>query len=123
QAKAAAQPAKPPPAAKPRDAGRKGGASKGEQAAYARRLLGHVQRYKRYPDAARNARASGTARLTITIDRAGRLAGARLRQGSGHAVLDSEALATARRAAPYPKPPEGVGGSTISFSVNLDYRR
>ncbi|WP_048648058.1 energy transducer TonB [Nitratireductor soli] len=116
------QAAKPAPA-NSRSAGRQGGATKGEQAAYARRLLGHVQRHKRYPRAAERQNITGSANLSITIDRAGRLAGVRLRKGSGDAVLDQEALATARRAAPYPRPPEGVGGKTISFSVKLDFRR
>lgn len=131
--KASPRPARPEPAAKPQarpaprsspgNAGSKGGATKGEQAAYARRLLGHVQRHKKYPAAAQNQRISGRAGLSITIDRSGRLIGAKLRKGTGHAILDKEALATARRAAPYPRPPEGVGGRSISFSVNLDYKR
>ncbi len=115
--------ARPAPRSSPGNAGRKGGATKGEQAAYARRLLGHVQRHRQYPAAAQNQRLSGRAGLSITIDRSGRLIGAKLRKGTGHAILDKEALATARRAAPYPRPPEGVGGKTISFSVNLDYKR
>ncbi|EKF43468.1 TonB family protein [Nitratireductor indicus C115] len=131
--KASPRPARPKPAAKaearpaPRSSsgntGRKGGATKGEQAAYARRLLGHVQRHKKYPAAAQNQRLSGRAGLSITIDRSGRLIDAKLRKATGHAILDKEALATARRAAPYPRPPEGVGGKTISISVNLDYKR
>jgi protein TonB len=43
--------------------------------------------------------------------------------GSGHAVLDEEALATARGAAPYPAPPDGVGGKTYAFSVTLRFSR
>ncbi|WP_159592789.1 energy transducer TonB family protein, partial [Chelativorans xinjiangense] len=104
-------------------AGRTGGATAGEKAAYARRLLSHVERHKRYPSEAARQGAAGAAALSITIDRQGRLAGARLARGSGHAILDEEALAVARRAAPYPRPPEGVGGSTISFSVTLRFKR
>ncbi|WP_163267961.1 energy transducer TonB [Chelativorans alearense] len=104
-------------------AGRTGGATAGEKAAYARRLLNHVERHKRYPSKAARQGAAGAATLSITIDRQGRLAGARLARGSGHAILDEEALAVARRAAPYPRPPEGIGGSTISFSVTLRFKR
>ncbi|WP_187972928.1 energy transducer TonB [Aquibium microcysteis] len=98
-------------------------AAPGAEAAYGRRVLSHIQRYKRYPAAARNAGITGVTRLSIVIDRAGGLAGARVSSGSGHAMLDQEALAVARRAAPYPRPPEGVGGNTFSIAVTLRFTR
>ncbi len=93
----------------------------GAEAKYGRRLLSHVERHKRYPAAAQRARISGATRLSITIDRAGGLAGARVSASPGHQILDQEALAVARRAAPYPRPPDGVGGSTFSLSVTLRF--
>ena len=60
-------------------------------------------------------------KLAVTIDRSGRLAGARIAGSSGHAVLDEEALAAARRAAPYPRPPQGVGGATVAIAVTLRF--
>ncbi len=113
------KPAQPPSAASA--AGRQGGATAGEKASYARKLLAHVQRHKRYPPG--TDRLSGATKLAITIDRGGGFAGARVLSGSGHAVLDQAALAVARNAAPYPKPPEGVGGATFTFAVTLRYRR
>lgn len=98
-------------------------AAPGAEVTFGRRVLSHVQRYKRYPDAARRAGISGVTRLSITIDRSGGLAGARISAGSGHAILDQEALAVARRAEPYPRPPEGVGGRTFSFAVTLRFTR
>lgn len=104
-------------------AARQAASAAGAEQAYARRLLGHVERHKRYPAAAARARITGSAQLAITIDRRGGLSGARLISSSGHAVLDQEALAVARRAAPYPRPPEGVGGATYSFGVTLRFTR
>ncbi len=98
-------------------------AAPGAEAKYGRKLLSHVERHKRYPAAARSAGISGATRLSITIDRTGGLAGARVSAGSGHQILDQEALAVARRAAPYPRPPEGVGGRTFSFAVTLRFAR
>lgn len=98
-------------------------ASASEQASYAKKLLAHVQRFKRYPPAAQKAGITGNARLSITIDRSGRLKGARLGSSAGNATLDAEALAVARRAAPYPSPPDGVGSRTFSFSVTLKFSR
>jgi len=99
------------------------GASAGVEAAYGRKLLGHVERRKRYPAAARAAKVTGAVRLSITIDRNGQLRSVRVAKGSGHAVLDEEALATARRASPYPAPPDGVGGKTFAFAVTLRFSR
>lgn len=99
------------------------GASAGVEAAYGRKLLAHVERRKRYPAAARAAKVTGAVRLSITIDRNGQLRSVRVAKGSGHAVLDEEALATARRASPYPAPPDGVGGKTFAFAVTLRFSR
>lgn len=102
-------------------ASRQGGAKAGEKAAYARKLVAHVERHKRYPREAARQNIAGAASLAITIDRQGRLADASLSKRSGHAILDEEALAVARRAAPYPRPPKGVGGATVVFSVTLRF--
>ncbi|KFB09642.1 energy transducer TonB [Nitratireductor basaltis] len=98
-------------------------ASPAAKASYSHKLLRHVERRKRYPRQAASQRISGATRLSITINRSGGLVAARVSGSSGHRILDDAALSTARRAAPYPRPPEGVGGSTISFSVTLRYKR
>lgn len=97
------------------------GASAAAKAAYGAKLLSHVQRFKRYPAAA--AGATGVTRLSVTIGRDGSLRSARVVSGSGNAALDAEARATAGRAAPYPRPPDGVGGATLTFSVALKFTR
>ncbi|NNJ77348.1 MAG: TonB family protein [Anderseniella sp.] len=97
-------------------AGRSGGASAGEKAAYARRVLSHIQRYKRFPSGAR----AGKVGLKVRISASGALQSAAVRRSSGHRVLDKAAIATARRASPYPKPP---GGGSFSFTVSLRYKR
>jgi protein TonB len=97
------------------------GASASAKAAYGAKLLSHVQRFKRYPAAA--AGATGVTRLSVTIGRDGSLRSARIVSGSGNASLDAEARATAGRAAPYPRPPDGIGGATLTFSVALKFTR
>lgn len=96
--------------------GRSGGASAGEKAAYARRVLSHIQRYKKFPSGAR----AGKVRLKVRIAASGALQSASVRRSSGHRVLDKAAIATARRASPYPKPP---AGRSFSFTVSLRYKR
>lgn len=112
------RPAASAPAAAPSRA-----ASAGEQEQYARRLARHVERYKRYPAAAARQRITGVTSLSITINRSGGLVAARVASGSGHSVLDEEALAIARRAAPYPRPPENIGDRNFSFTVALRFAR
>ncbi|WP_309085217.1 TonB family protein [Chelativorans sp.] len=99
--------------------GRRGGATAGELQAYARRLTSHVQRHQRYPPGVTGI--SATVRLAIRLGPQGNFVGASLGRSSGHRVFDQEALAAARRAAPYPRPPSGYRGGTVS--VNLRFQR
>ena len=98
--------------------GRTGGASAGADASYIRRLVSHIQRHKRYPKAAERAGIRGTVGLLIRISGSGGLTAVSIRKGSGNGMLDSDAAATARRASPFPTPPNGQG---FSFSVSLRY--
>jgi protein TonB len=101
----------------------RGGASAGEKAAYAARLRSHVQRFERYPAEAERNGVTGSVRIVITIDRSGRLVSSRLTAGSGSTILDDAARATAERASPYPPPPDGIGGRTLTFTATVRFRR
>jgi protein TonB len=101
----------------------RGGAGAGEKAAYAARLRSHVQRFERYPAEAERNGVTGSARIMITIDRGGRLVSSRLAASSGSAILDDAARATAERASPYPPPPDGIGGRTLTFAATVRFRR
>jgi protein TonB len=101
----------------------RGGAGAGEKAAYAARLRSHVQRFERYPAEAERTGVTGSARIAITIDRSGRLVSSRLAGSSGSAILDDAARATAERASPYPPPPDGIGGRTLTFAATVSFRR
>lgn len=87
---------------------------------YAAQLLRHVERYKRYPDQARRLRLRGAVRLTVTLDRAGRLISSAIAEPSPHEPLNAEAAAVARRAAPYPSMPDGLG-QNFTFTVTLRF--
>lgn len=97
-------------------------ASSGDKEAYGRKVNSHVQRYKRYPDAAARGGMKGAVKVSISIGGSGNLASARVTASSGYPVLDGEALATVRRAAPYPKPPAGFAGAA-RFSLTLRYSK
>lgn len=78
---------------------------------YQRRLLAHIEPYKRYPEAASDAQPRGTVQLVFQIDRGGRVLGIWISHSSGFAILDTAAIDTVRRAAPLPAIPAGLPDS------------
>lgn len=85
------------------------------QANWRSRLMGHLNRHKRYPAEARAAGHEGRPRVAFSIDRSGRVLSARLVGSSGNASLDEEAVAMVRRASPVPPPPPDV--TSLNFTV------
>lgn len=71
--------------------------------AYNALIVGHLEKYKRYPPAARGA--VGKTMLRFTLDRDGKVVDVRIEKSSGNSVLDQEALAVVHRAEPFPKFP------------------
>jgi len=94
-------------------------ASSAEAAGYQGEVLGRIAAQKRYPEAAREHGAQGVAIVRFSIAASGQLAGASLSRSAGDPLLDAEALATVRRASPFPPPP---AGAPRNFSVPLSYR-
>jgi protein TonB len=67
-------------------------------------------------------RQEGTPLVRIVIDRAGRVLSVRLEQGSGHELLDAEALALVERAQPLPPLPDDVTAATVEVVVPVNFR-
>ena len=74
-----------------------------------KQLMSHLNRFKRYPDAARARGLRGVTNVAFTIDRSGRVMSAQVAQGSGstasrrggrgdHPALEPDARAAARHA-------------------------
>lgn len=84
-------------------------------------LLAHLERRKRYPAAASRSGAEGTPVVRISVDAQGRVLSAGLVRSSGHASLDREVVAMARRASPVPPPPPGVP-RTFDIPVRFEIR-
>ena len=76
---------------------------------YENLLLAWLERHKHYPRRARRLRIEGEGRLRIRIDGEGRAVALELERSTGNRLLDRAALDMARRAAPYPPPPEADG--------------
>jgi protein TonB len=99
--------------------------SQGPDAATTRRLMAQwgsgvhraIERRKAYP---RGTRASGTARIRLTLSGDGQLRALGVASSSGDARLDRAARA-AVRAARYPAAPEALGTGPHSFTVPLSF--
>jgi periplasmic protein TonB len=83
-------------------------------------LAAHIERFKRYPQ---GARSQGVARVSFTIDHAGRLLHSSIVQSSGSEVLDQEALAMLARAQPMPRPPDQLTDADLTFVVPVNFLR
>jgi protein TonB len=70
--------------------------------AYGALIVGHLDKYKRYPA---GAHAVGKTTVRFTLDRNGKVVDVKIEKSSGNAVLDREALAIIQRADPFPKFP------------------
>ncbi len=86
------------------------------------RLLSHLERFKRYPDAARAQRAQGTALLSFGMDRNGHVLGYWLVRSSGYPELDDEVLARIERASPLPPAPPELGTEVVQLVVPVRFR-
>lgn len=85
------------------------------------RIAARLARSKRYPPGAQRAGQQDTVLLRLVVDRKGRLLEAVVKQSVGFAQLDAETLELARRAGPYPAPPDSVRGDRIARIFAIDY--
>jgi protein TonB len=87
----------------------------------ARRYAGIVRaRIARNRPSGRGRR--GTVVVRFAISGGGTLRYVRLARSSGDRSLDRAALASVRRASPFPRPPQGMSGSQLTFSIPFRFR-
>jgi periplasmic protein TonB len=84
-------------------------------------LAAHIERYKRYPAAARTHHEQGIATIAFTIDHDGHVLRSSIVQSSGSPALDQETLDMLARAQPMPKPPENTPDRALSFIVPVRF--
>jgi periplasmic protein TonB len=88
---------------------------------YMQGLLGHLERYKKYPRSARRRGEEGKPVVRFEIDRKGNLIFHALVESSGNTTLDEGALATVKRADPFPPLPKEIRGDTKIFDVPVNF--
>jgi protein TonB len=97
------------------------GASAGAVASYNQLVAAHLHRFKQYPPQAKAAGQQGTAKLSFSLSRSGRVLSSRLAGSSGHAALDDETLAMVRRAQPFPAFPPDMKQTSMGFNVAVQF--
>jgi protein TonB len=90
------------------------------EASWRREVEAQVRRNAAYP--ADGGGATGTARITVTIGRNGRLLSHRLAGSSGSPALDRAAMAIIERAQPFPPFPAGMTQAQITDTLPMHLR-
>jgi periplasmic protein TonB len=90
-------------------------------ARYRQRLISEAVRYKRYPPRAVDNGWEGDVVLRINVGPNGEISEFTVRRGSGHSVLDEQALEMFRRAAPRVPVPPSLRGQAFAFDVRAIY--
>jgi len=99
-------------------------ASSNISATWEAQLLAHLEKYRRYPAAARARREQGVVHVRFRMSREGRLLSAEVLRSSGSTALDRAALDTVRRAQPLPAiPPEKPDPLELSVPVEFFVKR
>ncbi len=89
---------------------------------YFAQVLQKVNRQKRYPRREQEERIEGEATVRLTVNRDGALVQADLLQASPQAGFNREALASVRRANPFPEFPEEVTRDALTFDLRVQFK-
>ena len=87
---------------------------------YRETLRSRIRDGFRYPPEALELELQGQVLVQVTVDRAGRLRGARLSGACPHPVLCDDALRTIRASAPFPALPADLGDS-LKIEIPVNY--
>lgn len=81
-----------------------------------------IEQNLHYPPQALANQWQGKCLLQITVDDLGQVLNVSLKKSSGKTLLDNEAIATAKRASPLPKPPsELIQNNRFSFVIPINF--
>ncbi len=116
-----APPAPVPSLASAGPAATPGGGNPGARADYRAVIANWVERHKRYPDSVRRRHLEGVPVVRFQIGRDGTVVMCEVVRSSGRPEIDDAALATIRRADPFPEMPEGVDGASMTFTVPIEF--
>lgn len=97
------------------------GGTPGATSSYAAQLQAWLEKHKEYPRRAELRRQQGTALLYLILDRDGQVLEHRIKETSGHRLLDREVLAMIERAQPLPRMPDEVPNASLELVVPVEF--
>ena len=89
--------------------------------AYNALVFGHLQKFKRYPSAARGK--VGTVVVSFVLNRTGEVTDSAVTKSSGNDVLDHEAIEILHRASPFPAFPAAKPGAQDTYIAPVSFAR
>lgn len=84
-------------------------------------LMAHLQRKKRYPSEARQARQQGIVTVRFTVNRDGAVVASSIKRSSGHDLLDQATLDLMQRVSPLPPIPRAMQRDSLTIALPIDY--
>jgi protein TonB len=84
-------------------------------------LSAWLQKHHEFPARAQRRNLYGATRVRFTIDRDGNLIGYEILASSGHRILDEAAIATLKRAEPFPPMPADLPGAQYAPDVEIKF--
>ena len=93
----------------------------GTLAQYRLQLISAAQRYKRYPRVAMDNNWEGDVLVRMVIDASGMISSVNVKAGSGHEVLDQQALEMFKRAKPLVPIPSALRGKELIIELRAIY--
>ncbi len=89
---------------------------------YSNTLGRAIAKHKSYPKIARMRGWVGDCLLDLKLDDNGNVLSASVKESSGHEALDNQALEMARKAAPFPAPPEVLRDRSFNLTVPVSFK-
>jgi periplasmic protein TonB len=84
-------------------------------------VVRQLQRFRRYPAAARSRKEEGTVMLSFSVDRAGHVLSRTIARSSGHPDLDDEVMALIARAEPLPPFPASMPQQQMDLTLPMRF--
>jgi len=85
-------------------------------------LLRWAYQYLSYPKRSVQRGQEGSVRVSVTIDRSGKIKSQRTIEESKHSLLNREATKAVKKAGPFPAIPTAVSGEEFSFTLPIVFR-
>lgn len=89
---------------------------------YISRLKRHSHKFLRYPERAWERNKEGNVRVSVTINRSGKVQEVTMLEEADYSPLNKEAVKATKRASPFPAMPDDVNGEDFSFTIPIVFK-